>query len=94
MANVTKSAPPIHSEIPVLETNPEMGLDSTAVLLRQQSGLSNGITQSATRTVGEIFAQNLLTFFNLIFVTLAVLLAVAGSSVKNMTFLKAMALIW
>lgn len=90
MANVTKSAPPIHSEIPVLETNPEMGLDSTAVLLRQQSGLSNGITQSATRTVGEIFAQNLLTFFNLIFVTLAVLLAIAGSSVKNMTFLGVM----
>ncbi len=87
MANVTKNAPPINNEIPVLETNPETGLDSAAVLLRQKSGLSNGITQSATRTVKEIFAENLLTFFNLIFVSLAVLLLIAGSSVKNMTFL-------
>ncbi|MBO5891772.1 MAG: HAD-IC family P-type ATPase [Oscillospiraceae bacterium] len=90
MKTVTKNTTPIIREVPVLETNPETGLDGTAVLLRQQSGLSNGITQSATRTVKEIFAENLLTFFNLIFIVLAVLLVIAGSSVKNMTFLGVM----
>lgn len=87
MTDITKNELPGYTKIPVLETNPQTGLDDAAVLLRQESGLSNGITQTATRTVKEIFAENLLTFFNLIFVSLAVLLLIAGSSVKNMTFL-------
>ena len=87
MGKIIKKAPPPIQEVPVFITDPETGLDKTAVLLRQESGLSNGIHQSATRTVKEIIAENLLTFFNLIFVVLAVLLVIAGSSVKNMTFL-------
>ena len=87
MGKILKKPPVLMHEIPVFEANPEIGLDEAAVVHRQESGLANGINQSATRTVKEIIAENLLTFFNLIFVLLAVLLLIAGSSVKNMTFL-------
>lgn len=87
MGKIINKKPAPIQDVPVLMTDPEQGLDNAAVLLRQESGLSNGIHQSVTRTVKEIILENLLTFFNFIFVVLAVLLILAGSSVKNMTFL-------
>ena len=87
MKKARKNEPIQRQNVPVMETDPEIGLDDSAVALRQRSGWANGITQSVTRTEKEIFLENLLTFFNFIFIALAVLLLVAGSSVKNLTFL-------
>jgi len=87
MLRKAKKETVIRQEVPVLETDPQMGLSREEAALRQASGWANGITQSATRTEREILAENLLTFFNLVFVVLAALLIIAGSSVKNMTFL-------
>ena len=72
-----------------LQTNidPQQGLSEAAVQQRQAAGLTNQTHTNPGRTEGQIIAQNLLTFFNLVFVILAVVLALCGSSVKNMTFL-------
>ncbi|MDY6040812.1 MAG: HAD-IC family P-type ATPase, partial [Candidatus Faecousia sp.] len=42
---------------------------------------------TAGRSEWEIILQNILTFFNLVFIVLAVLLLVGGSSIKNCAFL-------
>ena len=67
--------------------DPDKGLSSQDVSVRLANGLGNEMTASAGRTEGQIVAQNLLTFFNFVFVVMAVFLAFCGSSVKNMTFL-------
>ena len=77
----------LRQELPVLETDPELGLTQQQVTERTEKGWSNALSQNAGRTEWDIIAQNLFTFFNLVFVVLAVALALAGSSVKNMTFL-------
>ena len=77
----------IRQDIPVLETDPNTGLTQAEVLDRKEKGWANLQTITAGKTEGEIVAKNLFTFFNLVFVVLAVALALAGSSVKNMTFL-------
>ena len=63
------------------------GLTSQEVRQRQASGLSNLVRDRAGRTEGQIIAQKCLTFFNFVFLVLAAVLALAGSSLKNMTFL-------
>ena len=63
------------------------GLTREEVAARMEMGLSNKAPVSLGKTEWEIIAQNLLTFFNLVFAVLAVVLAISGSSVKNMTFL-------
>ena len=74
-------------EIAVLEAAPETGLTQAQAAARAEKGWANGLAKSAGKTEGDIIAENLFTFFNLVFVILAVALALAGSSVKNMTFL-------
>ena len=82
-----KLAQPVRQEIPVIDADPTQGLSGAEAKLRKEGGWSNGIPASATKTEKEIVLENLLTFFNLVFLVLAVILAVAGSSIKNMTFL-------
>ena len=77
----------LRQDISVLETDPNTGLTQAEVLDRKEKGWANLQTITAGKTEGEIVAKNLFTFFNLVFVVLAVALALAGSSVKNMTFL-------
>ena len=78
---------PLRQELPVLETDPGQGLTQEQAAERREKGWANGISSSVSRTEKEIILQNVLTFFNLVFVVLAVILAISGSSVKNMTFL-------
>jgi cation-transporting ATPase E len=78
---------PLRQELPVLETDPGQGLTQEQAAQRLEKGWANGISSSVSRTEKEIILQNVLTFFNLVFVVLAVILAISGSSVKNMTFL-------
>ena len=67
--------------------DPDRGLTAQQVQQRQEAGLDNQVTARAGRTEKDIILQNILTFFNLVFVVLAVVLVIGGSSVKNMTFL-------
>jgi cation-transporting ATPase E len=77
----------LRQDIPVLEADPEKGLTRDQAAQRTEKGWANGQSISAGKTEWDIVAQNLFTFFNLVFVVLAVALALAGSSIKNMTFL-------
>ena len=74
-------------DVQILNADPNIGLSAAEAQLRQDRGWANGLTQSASRTEKEIILENCLTFFNLVFVVLAVILALSGSSVKNMAFM-------
>ena len=76
---------PERTNIPV--KNSHTGLTSEEARLREAGGWRNGLTLNANRSEKEIILENCLTFFNLVFVVLAVILAISGSSVKNMTFM-------
>lgn len=73
--------------VPVIDPDPEKGLTEEQAQARRERGWSNTAPDSASRTEQEIIARKVCTFFNLVFVVLAVILAIGGSSVKNMTFL-------
>ena len=75
------------AEISAKETNPKVGLTAQEVQQRVDAGLANGLLQRAGRSEKDILLQNILTFFNLVFAVLALVLALTGSSLKNMTFL-------
>lgn len=62
------------------------GLTAAQVAQQQQQGKVNHPPQSPTKTVGQIVRDNLCTYFNLVFVVLALLLASVGSWL-NMGFL-------
>ena len=73
--------------LPILETDPDFGLTRAQVRERTEKGWISGTPKTAGRSGFEIILTHTFTFFNLIFVLLAVLLMLGGSSVKNMTFL-------
>ncbi len=62
------------------------GLSAEQVRQREQAGLCNITPPSNTKSEKQIVKENCFTFFNLIFIVLAVALAIVGSF-KNMTFL-------
>ena len=62
------------------------GLSSAQVHEYVQNGWTNKAVEPPTKTIPEIIKSNLLTYFNLVFAVLAVLLTVAGSF-RNMSFL-------
>ena len=75
------------SPIERVNPDPELGLTNQQAEERTAAGWVNVSPRSASRTEGEIIAANCLTFFNLLFGILAVILVLVGSSVKNLTFL-------
>ena len=68
------------------EYDSENGLSPQQVRERVGKGAVNESVDSSTRTYGEIVKSNVFTYFNLIFVILALLLLIVGSF-KDMTFL-------
>ncbi|MBP0986339.1 MAG: HAD-IC family P-type ATPase, partial [Oscillospiraceae bacterium] len=62
------------------------GLSTQEVEERKNKGLVNEEVSSSTRTVKEIVKENILTYYNLIFAVLAVLLIIVGQF-KDLTFL-------
>lgn len=62
------------------------GLSSAQVHEYVQNGWTNKAVEPPTKTIPKIIKSNLLTYFNLVFAFLAVLLTVAGSF-RNMSFL-------
>ena len=67
--------------------DPETGLTYQQAQTRMDRGWANIAHDGPGRSERDIILGNLFTFFNLIFVILAVLLLISGSSIKNCTFL-------
>ncbi len=65
--------------VPRLTTRADYGLTQQQVQQRQEAGLVNTPVESPTKSVGQIILGNVCTYFNLIFVALAVLLATVGA---------------
>lgn len=68
------------------ETNCEKGLTKSQVQERIGRGLVNTAVDSVEKTTREIIIKNTFTYFNMIFVFLAVLVCIAGSF-RSLTFL-------
>lgn len=81
------STTPARLPLEVLAADPERGLCTEQVTRRTEMGWANGTPTAAGKTEREIVLTHIFTFFNLIFMVLAVVLLLTGSSVKNMTFL-------
>ena len=82
-----KSIQPERAAVEVLHPEPEQGLTTAEAEVRARAGWVNGTPDTAAASEKEIILKNCATFFNLVFLVLAVLLVIAGSSPKNMTFL-------
>ena len=63
------------------------GLTQEQVQQRMDAGLSNKTSVGVGRTEWQIILANSFTFFNLIFVVMAVLMLLVGSSILNLTFM-------
>ena len=70
-----------------LHVDPERGLSAQQVQDRLDAGLHGGTIEGAGLSEREIILRHCLTFFNFIFIFLAVLLLIGRSSPKNMGFL-------
>ena len=68
-------------------TDPKKGLTQEQVEERRLRGQQNIVTAKSALTEKEIILRHLITYFNLVFVILAAILAISGSSIKNMTFM-------
>ncbi len=73
--------------IEAVSADPQQGLTALQAQVRQEAGWDNVPPISAGKTEKEIVLSHCFTFFNMVFLVLAVFLAITGSSVKNMTFL-------
>jgi len=80
----------IRREIAVVEADVQLGLTGEQARQRAINGWSNGMPHSASKTEKEIVLEKCLTFFNLVFIILALVIVIGGSSIKNMTFLGVM----
>ena len=78
---------PQREAVEEIHPSPEQGLTQTQAQRRKELGWGNAVPDTAGRSEWEIILQNILTFFNLVFIVLAVLLLVGGSSIKNCAFL-------
>ncbi|MBQ7401224.1 MAG: UvrB/UvrC motif-containing protein [Lentisphaeria bacterium] len=87
MIRKRKIEPPHRTPVEVIDPDPELGLSWAQAEERVQAGWANGMLPGASRSEREIILGNCLTFFNFVFVALAVILMVGGASVKNLTFL-------
>ena len=73
--------------VEVFNPDPQQGLSLAQAKLRLDNGWGNKANDSSARTEKQIILENCLTFFNLVFIVLAALLLLAGSSVIKLTFL-------
>ena len=60
----------------------ELGLNEAEVQERKAAGLINKAVEAPSKTIGEIIASNVFTYFNFVFLVLAALLI----SVRSFTF--------
>ena len=81
-------APPAQSRrsVPPASADPAQGLTSAQAAERAAAGYANTPVEAPTKTEKQIIRENVFTFFNLIFVVLAVCLALVGDF-RDMLFL-------
>ncbi len=72
--------------LPRLETHPDIGLTAREARERLDNGYGNESPASPEKTVGQIFRDNIFTYFNLVFFVLA-LLIIFVQSYRNLTFM-------
>ncbi len=77
---------PSPAPLPPISPDPALGLSREQVAERISCGCTNDPGKPPSKSEGQILRENLLTFFNFIFLTLAALLVIAGSY-RNMLFL-------
>ncbi len=77
----------MEEEIELLHPDPMQGLTAAQAEQRIAEGLGAGQTGDTGKSEKEIILRHTLTFFNLVFIVLAVLLIVGKSTVMNMGFL-------
>lgn len=73
-------------EVPRFRPKTQAGLTQAQVTQRQQEGLTNLPVDTQFKSVGRIISENILTYFNLIFFILSLLLILV-QSYRNLTFL-------
>ena len=73
--------------LPTVSPDPEQGLSPEQVRQRIAGGWDNRVNNRPQYNEWQIVLRNSATFFNMVFVVMAVLLMLSGSSVKNLTFL-------
>ncbi len=78
---------PARGDIPVLETDPALGLTADQAAQRAQAGWGNVEVAPPTRTVGQIVRSNVFTYFNAVFVLLAAAIIAVRASLFNLSFL-------
>ena len=69
-----------------IQADPKTGLSAAQVTQRIENGWANTPVDPPSKTVREIVRSNLLTYFNLVFAIIAVLLILVGSF-RDLTFL-------
>ncbi len=69
------------------KTDLRQGLSRAEVVRRLKAGLGNRVKKQSSLTAGQIILRNCVTFFNLVFAVMAVLMLLVGSSILNLTFL-------
>jgi len=83
MRSVVLTRQPVESAA----ADPRQGLTAQEAEYRFSRGWHNHVPQKTSLTAGQILKNHFLTFFNLLFVIMALVLAICGSSVKNMAFM-------
>ena len=73
--------------VDVLETDPQLGLTREQAAYRLRRGWSNRTSRKTDTTVWQIIRKNCFTYFNLVFVVMAVLMLLVGAPVLNLTFM-------
>jgi cation-transporting ATPase E len=76
----------INKILPRIEAHPEQGLTASQARERYENGYSNVSPASPEKTVGQIFKDNIFTYFNLVFFVLAFLIILV-QSYRNLTFM-------
>ena len=71
----------------VIEKSYKEGLSSSEVELRIKDKLVNTVSKKVTKSYWKIFADNVFSFFNLIFLVIGILMAVAKLEISNFFFL-------
>ena len=79
-------AEPARREMPRCEPRADRGLTSAQAAALAEAGWDNRPVESPTKSDRQIIRENLLTYFNLIFLVLAVCLALVEDW-RDMTFL-------
>ncbi|MDD5885010.1 MAG: HAD-IC family P-type ATPase [Erysipelotrichaceae bacterium] len=73
-------------QTPVIDVSSERGLSSAQAEEAKKNGLSNRTKKDVTKTYWQIFADNVFTFFNIVYFVIVVLMVVAQMSPANYLF--------